>query len=64
MQPLPENVVDAAVTEPCIELARKPPALELLLASKLVESANDILIAMVQRGMSARRIKSSATRHG
>ena len=38
MQPLPENVLDAPITEPCIELARKAPAPELLLAGQLIEA--------------------------
>src|SRR6476469_2212305 len=49
MQTGAKDPVDAAIFEPRISLAGEVPAFQLLLAGKLVERADEGVIAMVQR---------------
>src|SRR4029078_2237776 len=44
-----EDLVDAAIAQPRVDLAGEPAAFELLLAGKLVQRADHHLIAMMQR---------------
>ena len=49
MQTGAKDPVDPAMFEPRISLAGEVPAFQLLLAGKLVERADEVVIAMVQR---------------
>ena len=60
MQTGAKDPVDPAMFEPRISLAGEVPAFQLLLAGKLVERADEVVIAMVQR---ARHVLAQDEQH-